>query len=110
LKNVDYNWSINWPWENISISKFQLKLVYVVMRTYNQHKRCFDEEFSKVVDERRQTKLKLLRGSGQVKTDNLKNIRPEASRYFGGGGDIQKVKLMNIKQTVRAVLEACTEA
>jgi hypothetical protein len=29
------------------------------METYNQHKPCFDE-FLKVVDERRQTELKLL--------------------------------------------------
>jgi hypothetical protein len=82
LKNVDYNWSINWPWENIRISKFQLKIAHVVMRTYNQHKPCFDKEFSKVVDERRQNKLKLSRDPSQVKADNLKNIRPEASRHF----------------------------
>ena len=82
MKNVDCNWSINWPWENIKISKFQLNIAYVIMRRYNQHKHSFDEEFSKVVDERRLTKLKLLRGSSQVKADNLNNIRPEASRYF----------------------------
>jgi len=78
LKNVDYNW----PWKNIRILKFQLKIAYVIMKTYNQHKPCFDEEFSKVVDERRKAELKMLRGPSQVKADNLKNTRPEASRYF----------------------------
>jgi len=41
-----------------------------------------DVEFSEVVDERRQAKLKMLWGPSQVKADNRKNIRPEASRYF----------------------------
>jgi len=64
------------------MSKFQLKIAHVIMKTYNQRKTCFDEEFSKVVDERRQAKVKLLRGQSQVKADNLKNIRLETSRYF----------------------------
>jgi hypothetical protein len=72
------------------------------MKTYNQHKPCFDEELSKVVDERRQNELKLSRGPKQVKADNLKNIRPEASRYFREKrGNVQEVKLMNVKQTDR---------
>jgi len=84
LKNADYNWSINWPGENIIISKFQLKITSVIMKTYNHCKPCFDEEFSKVVEESRQAKLKLLRSPSQVKADKQKNIRPEASRYLRG--------------------------
>jgi len=82
LKDVEYNWSVNWSWENIRIPKFQLNIAYVIMKTYNQHKPCLDEEFSKVVDGRRQAKLKMLWGPSQVKADNRNNTRPEASRYL----------------------------
>jgi hypothetical protein len=70
--------------ENITISAKQ-SLAYCELK---QHKPCFDEGCSKLLDQRKQAKLQWLQDPSQINGDNLnninwdnlKNIRREASR------------------------------
>jgi hypothetical protein len=45
-----------------------------------QHKIWFDEEHSKLLDERKQDKLQLLQNSSQINGDTLSNLRCETKR------------------------------
>jgi hypothetical protein len=47
-----------------------------------QQKPWFDEECSKLLDQRKLAKLQWLQDLSQIYGDNLNNIRPEASRNF----------------------------
>jgi hypothetical protein len=47
-----------------------------------KHKPWFDEECSKLLDQRKQAKLQWLQDPSKVNGDNLNNVRHEASRYF----------------------------
>jgi hypothetical protein len=42
----------------------------------------FDEECSKLLDQRKQAKLQWLRDLNEINGDNLNNLRREASRHF----------------------------
>jgi uncharacterized protein YPO0396 len=46
------------------------------------HKPWFDEECSKLVDQRKQAKLQWMQDQSVVNDDNLRNVRWEASRHF----------------------------
>jgi hypothetical protein len=46
------------------------------------HKPCFDEECSKLVDQRKQAYLQWLQDQSKVNEDNFSNVRQEASRHF----------------------------
>jgi uncharacterized protein YaaR (DUF327 family) len=47
-----------------------------------KHKPCFDEGRSKLLDQRKQTKLQWLQDQNEINGDNLNNVRHEASRHF----------------------------
>jgi hypothetical protein len=47
------------------------------------HKPCCDEEFSKLVDQRLQSKLECLQDTSEVNENNMSNVRREDSRHFG---------------------------
>jgi hypothetical protein len=76
---------INSVWEttreNIKISPKE-SLGYYELR---KHKPWFDEECSKLLEQRKQTKLQLLQDPSEVNGDNLNNLRREASRHFRNG-------------------------
>jgi hypothetical protein len=42
----------------------------------------FDDEFSKLIDRRKQAKLQWLQYPTQVNGDNMDNVSPEATRTF----------------------------
>jgi hypothetical protein len=73
---------INSAWETIrenikisakdSLGYFELK----------KHKPWFDEGCSKLLDQRKQTKLQWLQEPNEIRGDNGDNIRREASRHF----------------------------
>jgi hypothetical protein len=82
LKDLDTEVEINIDWEMIrenvkisvkeSIGYFELK----------KHKQWFDEECSKLLDQRKQAKLQWLQDPSEINGDNLNNLRHAASRYF----------------------------
>jgi hypothetical protein len=57
--------------ENIKISAKE-SLRYFELK---KHKPLFDEEWSKLVDKRKQAKLQWLKDPSQINGDNLKNVR-----------------------------------
>jgi hypothetical protein len=82
LEDLDAEVEINSTWEtirkNINISAKE-SLGYCELK---KHKLCFDQECSKLVDQRKQAKLHWLQDPSEINGDNLKNVRCEASRYF----------------------------
>jgi len=45
-----------------------------------QHKPCFDEKCSELLDERKQAKLQWFQNQSQTSGDNLTNVRRKSSR------------------------------
>jgi hypothetical protein len=64
--------------ENIKISAKE-SLGYYELK---KHKPWFDEGCSKLLAQRKQTKLQWLQDPSEIKGDNLKNVRHETSRHF----------------------------
>jgi hypothetical protein len=64
--------------ENIEISAKE-SIRYFELK---KHKPWFDEGCSKLLDQRKQTKLLWLQGPSKINGDNLNNVRREASRHF----------------------------
>jgi hypothetical protein len=64
--------------ENIKISAKE-SLVYYGLK---KHKPWFDKGCSKLLDQRKQTKLQLLKDSSEINRDDLNNVRREVSRHF----------------------------
>jgi hypothetical protein len=64
--------------ENIQISA-KGSLGYCKLK---KHKPWFDEACSKLLDQRKQSKLQWLQDPSEVNGDNLNNVRREASKYF----------------------------
>jgi hypothetical protein len=82
FENVDDDVDINRAWEtirkNIKISA-KASLGYYDLK---KHKPWFDDECSKLLEQRKQAKLKWLEHPGKINGDNFNNIRREASRHF----------------------------
>jgi hypothetical protein len=64
--------------ENIKISAKE-SLSYYELR---KHKPWFDKGCSKLVDQRKRTKLQVLQDPSEVNGDNLNSVRCEVSRHF----------------------------
>jgi hypothetical protein len=82
LENLDESLDINSAWESIRENiKTSAKenLEYYRLKF---HKRWFDDESSKLIDQRKQAKLQWLQNPSQTNGDNLQNLRRETSRIF----------------------------
>jgi hypothetical protein len=82
LENLENNGDINGAWDNIrDIIKIsaQESLGYCESK---HRKPWFDEECSKLVERRKQAKLRWLHGQSEANEDNLSDVRREASRHF----------------------------
>jgi hypothetical protein len=64
--------------ENIKISAKE-SLGYFELK---KHKPWFDEGCSKLLDQRKESKLQWLQDPSKINGDNLNNVRREASRHF----------------------------
>jgi hypothetical protein len=82
VKDLDAEVEINSAWEmireNINISAKESP-GYCELK---KHKPWFDEGCSKLVDQRKETKLQWMQDPSEINGDNLNNVRREASRYF----------------------------
>jgi hypothetical protein len=82
LEDLDTVVEINTNWktikENIKISAKE-SLGYYELK---QHKPWFDEGCSKLLDQRKQTKLQWLQDPSEINGDNLNNVRCEPNRHF----------------------------
>jgi hypothetical protein len=66
-----------------------------------QHKPEFDEECSQFLHQTKQAKVQWVQDQNQGNVDNLNNVRRADSRHFMNKRNIRKIKLMNLKLTVR---------
>jgi hypothetical protein len=72
-----------------------------------QHKTWFEEKCSEFLDQRKQAKMQWLHTPNQSNVDNLNNARREGTKRR----NIRKLKLMNLKQTIRTrISETCIVA
>jgi hypothetical protein len=82
LEDLDESFDINNAWEsireNIKISAKE-NLGYQKLK---HNKPWFDDECSKLIDQRKQVKLQWLQNPNQINRDNLQNLRHETSRIF----------------------------
>jgi hypothetical protein len=82
LEDLDAEVEINTNWktirENIKMSAKE-SLGYYELK---QHKPWFDEEYSKSLDQRKQSELQWLQDPSEINGDNLKNVRRETGRHF----------------------------
>jgi len=108
-ENLGDSKGISRAWENIKENIKTSAKQSLVLYELKQHKPRFDEEYLRFLDQRKQTKLQDL-NHGNV--DNPNNIKREASRHFRNKGkNVCKLKLTNLKQTVRSrITETCIGA
>jgi hypothetical protein len=82
LEDLDTEVEINSAWEmirkNINISAKESLGCFEVKK----HKPWFNEECSKLLDQRKQAKLQWLQDPSEINGINLNNVRCEARRYF----------------------------
>jgi hypothetical protein len=82
LENLEDTGDINGAWDNIREdikSSAKESLGYCESK---HRKQWFDEECSKLVDRRKQAKLRWLQDPSEANEDNLIDVRREASRRF----------------------------
>jgi hypothetical protein len=82
LENSEDSGDINGAWDNIRENiktSAQESLGYCESK---HRKPWFDEECSKLVDRRKQVKLRWLQDPSEANEDNLSDVRREASRHF----------------------------
>jgi methionyl-tRNA synthetase len=112
LENLNISEDINRAWENIKENIKISAKESLGLYERKQHKPWFDEECSTFLDQRKQAKMQCLQNPNQINVDNLDNVRREAKIHFRNKKkEYLKLKLMNLKQTVRTrISETCLGA
>jgi hypothetical protein len=81
LENLDDGVDISRASETIG-ENIKMSAKASISYELKKHKPWFDEEYSKLLDQKIQAKLQWLQNRSQIIGDNFNNIRREASRYF----------------------------
>jgi hypothetical protein len=82
LENLEDSGDINGAWANIR-ENFKILAQGSLGCCESKHRKpWFDEECSKLVDQRKQAKLRWLQDPSEENEDNLSDVRWEASRHF----------------------------
>jgi hypothetical protein len=80
-----------------------------------QNKPWFDDECSKLIDQRKMAKLQWLQYPSQINGDNLQNLRRETSRTFRNKkreylkGKINELEINNKKKNIRSLYRGINE-
>jgi predicted metallo-beta-lactamase superfamily hydrolase len=82
LENFDDNVDMNRAWKNIRENIKTTAKESLRHYELQKHKPWFDDEYSKLIDRRKQAKLQWLQNPSQVNVDNMDNVRSKASRTF----------------------------
>jgi hypothetical protein len=82
LESLDESFDINNAWEGIRENIKTSAKENLGYQNIKHNKPWFDDECSKLVDQRRQAKLQWLQNRNQINGDNLQNVRHETSRTF----------------------------
>jgi hypothetical protein len=115
LESLDDSFDINNAWESIRENiKTSVKenLGYQKLKHNNP---CFDDECSKLIDQRKDAKLQWLQNPNQINGDNLKNLRRETSRIFRNKkrehlkGKINELEANNKNRNIRDLYRGIIE-
>jgi hypothetical protein len=82
LESLDESFHINNAWESIRENINTTTKDNVGYQKLKHNKPWFDDECSKLIDQRKQAKLQWLKNSDHVSGDNQQNLRRETSRTF----------------------------
>ena len=109
FENLNNGEDRNRVWENIKKNIKILGKESLGLYVLKQHKPWFDEEHVRCLNQRKQTKIQWLQNPNQSRVDNITNVRREVLRHFRNKEKkIWKLKLMNLKLTVRSkILGTC---
>jgi hypothetical protein len=82
VENLEDSEDVNRAWDNIR-ENIKISARESLRYCESKHrKQWFDEECSKLVDQRKQAKLQWLQDPSEANEDNLSDVRREASRHF----------------------------
>jgi hypothetical protein len=82
LESLNDSEDISRAWENMKEMSKTSAEDSLSLYELRQYKPWFDEKCSQFLDERKQVRMQWLQDPNQSNTDNLNNIRREASRHF----------------------------
>jgi hypothetical protein len=82
LESLDESFDINNAWESIRENIKTSVKDNLGYHRLKHNKPWFDEERSKLIDQRKQAKLQWLQNPSQINGDTLQNLRRETSRMF----------------------------
>jgi hypothetical protein len=110
LEIFDESFDINNVWESIRENIKTSPKDNLGYHRLKHNKPWLDDEYSKLMDQRKQAKLQWLQNPSQINGDNLQNLRRETSRIFRNKKrKYLKGKLMNWKLIIKTkILEICT--
>jgi hypothetical protein len=111
LESSDESFDTNNAWESIRENIKTSTKENVGYQKLKHNKPWFDDECSKLTDQRKQAKLQWLQNPNQTNRDNLQNVRHETSRIFRNKKrEYLKVKIHELETNNKKILEICTEA
>ena len=107
----NHSQDINRVWENIKENIKTSAKESLGLHELKQHKPWYDEECLRFLEQRKRAKMQWLQDPNQSNVDYINTVKPEASRHFiNKKRIIRKIKLMNLKLTVRSkISETCLE-
>jgi hypothetical protein len=82
LERLDESFDINNAWESIRRNIKTSAKHNLEYHRLKHNKPWFDDECSKLIDQRKQAKLRWLQNPSQITGDNIQNLRHETSRTF----------------------------
>jgi hypothetical protein len=115
LQTLDESFDINNAWESI---RENIKTSVIDNLGYQKLKHnipWFDDECSKLIDQRKQAKLQWLQNPNQINRDNLQNVRHETNRIFRNKkrehlkGKINELETNNKNKNIRDLYRGINE-
>jgi hypothetical protein len=82
LESLDQSIDTNYAWESIRENIKTSAKYNPGYQKLKHNKQWFDDECSKLIDQRKQGKLQWLQNPSQINGDNLQKLRRETSRIF----------------------------
>jgi hypothetical protein len=82
LESLDESFDINNAWESVRENIKTSAKENLGYQKLKHNKPWFDDECSKLIDQRKQAKLHWLQSSSQINGYNLQNLRRETTRTF----------------------------
>jgi hypothetical protein len=111
LEGLGESFNITNGWESIKQNSKASSKDNLGYHRLKPNKPWFDDECSKLIDQRKKAKLHWLQNPSQINRDNLQNLRRETSRIFRNKKrEYLKSKINDLKLIIKKILEICTKA